>query len=49
VVTREARRGEQSRACAREGGRYQVSCNGTEKEACAPIGTEGTVNDAQPG
>jgi hypothetical protein len=45
VVTREARCGEQGRACTREDGRCQVSGKNAKKKSCTPAEAEGTVND----
>jgi hypothetical protein len=45
VVTREASCGEQGGACAREGGRGQVSGKNTKKKSGTPVEAKGAVND----
>ena len=43
MVSREARSGEQSCPCAREGGRYEIRCKGTETKGCASAEAAGIV------
>jgi hypothetical protein len=47
VVTREASCGEQGGACAREGGRGQVSGKNTKKKSGTPVEAKVTVNDTK--